>query len=446
LPGYDLTEEMERASVRQMFADPSLLPRLARHLHPERFRLPFSQTIARLALGFYKRHKAVPNRVSILQEVQALRTSGQPVSVEDFATFLEDCADADPVPTKYVLERILAVERHEAMYAAIEQSHVALRGRDYDGVKRAIDEAHLVGRVDFSPGSDFRETLAARTERRRTQGPVHRWGTGITELDELIRGLAAGELGCVIGASKGGKSQLLGLIAMYVMSLGAHCLYISTEMSEQELLDRQDSAIARVPVQDLHLYADVVQEKVIAWTTRLKGGMRVKKVAKRTTTSEIESYLQQVRLEESVEFDVVVVDYADEMDANDRDRYQVRHEELVGVHTDLKDLAERWKLRIWTAGQVKLTEALEKKNPTLADVAGATGKSYIDDIIIAVCRTPEEKVDGFVRFFVAGSRFCQDGVQTDSLPSAFGLGRIVASIPWLDDLDSLGGVEAEVVP
>lgn len=782
LPGYDLTDDMEIAVVRQIFADSSLLPRLAKHIRPERFSNQSVQRMVRLSVGYFQRFGSVPSRVTIVQEVANLRSSGQGISIEEAADFIERCSSAAPIDSRYVLERVMEVERREATFSALEEATRAYRRGDYDAMLKLAERVHAIGRIDTTPASDYRKGLAARTDRRK-KGPPARWGVGIPAVDDLINnGIAPGELGTILGLTKGGKchakgqgilmhdgsvkrvedvvvgdvlmgvggqprrvlstnrgrgqmfeirprrrgkpwrvnedhiltlartgrgnaewidvplrewlgwtrshkhffklvhsridefgggdrtrsldpyflglligdgsmkyrvveittadtpiveesrrqaeahglrlklkgprgaarsygfsgtmgkanpiaqklaalglrgsgsgtkfipdayrlapredrlallaglidtdghlsvnerghckyeyvtkskrladdvmfvarslgfrsqviscekgcqtgavgtyfrlnisgpigeipcrvvrkvpgvragvgmardplkvgfsvrragvedfygfsldgdaryllddftithnSLALGHIASYVMSTGGFVAYFTTEMSENDITDRQDAAVSRTPFSDLWRDPDAIFEKVARWLSRVAGACRVKKIPKFSTTRDIEAGLDELRLEHGTDPDVVIVDYADELNPNDTSRYDKRHEELVGVYTDLKDAAERRKNRWWTASQAKISEALQKRNPTIADLAGASGKAFIADLILALARTDEETRDGYVRFVVAACRFAAGGgASTEPLPSAFGMGRIVLDCPWLD--------------
>ncbi len=433
MPGYEFNEGMELAAVRQAIGDPSLLPRIARHVRPERFALPLAQQFWRLATGYVKRVGAVPTRVAILQEVRQLKNGGQPVSVEEMADFLERASEAEPVDTRYVIERVCEVEKHEAIFHALEDGMKALRTRNYDVVRNAIDAAYAIGRGDMAPGTHYRSGLAARTQRRKSQGAPPRWGTGIPDLDDLIEGLNIGEIGCVIGPTGSGKSIFLGFVALYTMAIGGNCAYISTEMSEEQVIDRQDAAVSRVMTNEIHRYADVVQHRVEAWMAKVKGAVWVKKVAKHSTMRDVEALLDAERIESGFEPDMVVLDYADEMDPNDVRRYDKRHEELVAVHEEFRDMCERRQTRGWTAAQANLSDAIEKRNPGLQDQAGAKGKAWKDDVVISIAQTPEEIKDGFIRFAVAKGRNVAKGTETGPLPTALPLGRIIAGVPWLDE-------------
>ncbi len=430
-PGYELTEEMELATVRQILADPTLLPRLAKHLTPSRFEVPMAQLCTRLALGYWKRFSSVPTRVALIQEAKALTSQGQTVDALDVADYIERASAASPLESRYVLDRIMGVERREATFAAIEESTKAYRRGDYDVFLKKAEEAHAVGRVDDAPGMDFRKTLLARSARRR-MGPPPLWGIGVPEIDDLIRGLDIGELGCVMAKTGGGKSIYLGHVALYVMATSGFCVYFTTEISENLITDRQDAAISKISIPELHRNVDLVEDRVSCWFDKVKGGLIVKKVPKYSTSRDLETYLDGIRIEHGAEPDVVVVDYADEMNPNDSSKYDKRHEELVAVHEELRDLAERRRTRVWTASQVTLTEALEKRNPTMSDMAGARGKAFKDDVIVAICQSAEEAQDGYARFFVAKGRNCRGGVQTDPIPTGYVIGRLTLACPWLE--------------
>lgn len=429
-PSYDLNRDTELAFVRQVLADPTVLPRLEMYLRPEGFDDEAVRDVIRGAMSYFKIARSVPTAVGALQEIREEVKSGKmkPVRIEAAESVIVEAKTKQATASAYLVDRILKEERKRALWGAIEKSLKLYQGGKHDEIAFEVAKAALVGKVDAAPGVDYAGTLQQRTEARLKHKAPPRWGTGIADLDDLTDGGLSRDnpLGIVLGGPKFGKSLFLDHVALHHMTMGGFAVYVSLEMGTGEVVTRHDAAISRVPMKEVHGRALEVSEKVDEFLSRIKGGLHVKRFPGGGVTScaHIDAYLEQIRIEQDIRPTVIIVDYLDEMAADDRSMYERRHEELAAITGQLRSLADKHNCVLWTASQIK-ADALEKKVPTIADIAGAFAKAAIADLLVAICRTNEERLDGRVRFFVAASRFSADGVITGSLPSAYEMGLIV---------------------
>jgi replicative DNA helicase len=430
MPTYGFNGEMERAVVRQILADPLVLPRIARHLRPEGFEDPMVKVIVGAALLYFKAANAAPTAVAVLQEIreQVNRGKAKPGFVQEVASAIEDARTRPGVSSDYVVDKVLRAERDLALWGALERSTKLYVAGKRDEIVTEIERAASIGRVDSTMGQDHVGTLAARTEYRLKYKAPIRWGTGIVELDDLTDGGLSldNPLGCFLAPPKGGKSQALDQCALFHQEMGGFAFYGSLENGEREVLDRHDASIAMVPIKHLHARADEVEAKVRAFCERTKGGMHVKKFpgGRQTCCRDVDAYLVELRASQSVTPTLIVLDYWDELAANDPDKYEKRHEELEAIGQEMRALAEKWKCVCWTASRVTKA-ALEKKGIDVGDVAGAFAKANVVDLMVAIIRSAEDKAGEKVRFAVVASRFSGDAAPTGPLPSALACGRIV---------------------
>lgn len=413
-----------------MLADPTVLPRLEPYLRPEGIDDEAARDVVTGCLSYFKIAKSAPTPAGSLQEVRELVKSGKMkearLSAAEAVIF--EARNAPEVASTYLIERLLGEERKRAIWQAMERSLKLYQGGKHDDIEQEISRASLIGKIDAQPGIDYGSTLRQRTEARLKHKAPPRWGTGIADLDDLIDGGLSKDnpLGIVLGGPKFGKSLFLDHVALHHMVRGGFAFFASMEMGTGEVVTRHDAAISRIPMKEVHQRAEEVEDKVNLFLDRVSGGMHLRKFpgGMVTSCSHVDSYLQQLRIEQGIKPSVIILDYLDEMCANDRSMYDRRHEELAAITGEARALGEKHGCVVWSASQIK-AEALEKKTPSIADIAGAFAKAAIADLIVAICRTPEERVEGRVRFFVAASRFSADGVITGSLPSAYEMGLIV---------------------
>jgi hypothetical protein len=429
MAGYDLNTDMERQAVRSMFADPTVLPKIARHVKPAGFSDPLVRLLVEGALRYHKATGAAPTAVGALQEVRNEVTAGRlPIArVTECAELLEEAAALPPVAGTYVVDRVLTVERHTALREALETGMKKWAAGKRDEILPAVEKAHNLGRVDESPGLDLARDIDVRTDRRLKHGGRRAWGTGIVDLDDLLKGGLSldNPQGLVWAAPKGGKSLLLVQASLHVAMRGGLAVNFTMEMGAGEWMDRLDSAISMVPYDDLYARAEEVRDKVRRFSASCRGAVHVKDMpgGGKTSVRDCETYLEQWRMETGAAPSMINVDYPDLMRPNDPAKYEKRHEELNAILEEHRDLLRRWKAVGWAPSQMK-ADALEKKRPAISDAAGAFAKAFTADVIVAILRTEEEKRDNLVRLAVVGGRFCPEA-ETAQLPSAYSMGRIV---------------------
>ncbi len=102
--------------------------------------------------------------------------------------------------------------------------------------------------------------------------------------------------------------------------------------------------------------------------------------------------------------DVVIIDYADLITPSRH--YEKTYEEAGLTYRELRALAKRHNLVVWTASQTN-RGALNKPVITKADLADSLKKADVADLIIALCQTKKEKLKRRARWYVDKSRYGQ---------------------------------------
>ncbi len=416
--------------LRQLLADPALLPRMSGYMKADRFSDESAALLVSSMMAYYKTYDRVPTTPELLQGLRSDVEKGilTAEKLKEARSYLGEALDRPPIDSKYAIDLVSKEEQATAMFKALDGGLIKYRTKtreSFEAIEKEIIKANLIGRADSSLGTDQFTNLAARTEARKSGKLPPRWGTGVGALDDvLIGGLAAGELGCILATAKGGKSNMMGHIALHIASLGGTVVYVTLEMSEAQIVDRHDAAISMVPINNLRENYVVVDRKVNAWFEKKRGSIVVKYMNPReTTTREIRSYLQQIRAERGIVPTVLIVDYADLMGSASKG-FEKRHEELGVIYAELRALLNDLQIPGWTGSQAT-REALSQQVITAANIAESWQKVAIVDCLVALCRTEEEKAANQMRMFVAACRFASDGIQVGPFETALECGRLV---------------------
>jgi replicative DNA helicase len=425
---YPFTRDFELAVLRQVVADPMVLPRLGGHVEAERFPSDDVRLAFEAVLGYWKRLGRPPTSVAVVQEARGWQEAGKrdAAAVQRVASTLDEAAEGTPADSAYVVEQVSLEARKVAVWGALDQG-LRLHGQGrLDEVEKVVVEANRIGRVDMDVGVDWAGSLADRTDARKNRPTPKRWGTGVVELDDLLRGgLSAGELGVVVAAPGAGKSTFLVTVASHVMNLGGTVVYYSFEMNEVDLVDRIDSAVTSVPMDELPRRADHVQREVAAWLERCKGACVVKKFPARVTSArEVRAHLEHLRADKGICPTVLVFDYADKMASSDGARYEKDHQIVGAVYDEIRNLGAEFSCPVWTASQTN-AEGDEAKVASGHHIARSREKWANADVMISINRTDDEKANEQVRFHIIKARYTADGVTVGPLRSDYARGRVV---------------------
>jgi hypothetical protein len=187
-------------------------------------------------------------------------------------------------------------------------------------------------------------------------------------------------------------------------------LYISAELSLDQILKRFDSAMTGVPILEVKHRAEEVRD-ALRNTDRYKRALSnlvVHEVPMGTTTvRDLEAVLNHYINKRNWHPDLVVVDYADNLAPLKSNNLAPRLE-IYSIYRDLRALGQKYKFAVWTASQLNDagTAASEEEGGRLSTrhVNEARGKAHLADLIIGIGRTVQEHQQGLARLQLVKNR------------------------------------------
>jgi len=215
--------------------------------------------------------------------------------------------------------------------------------------------------------------------------------TGITDLDRLLfGGLRAGQL-AIVGARPGaGKSVMLLAAARHAaLRQDTTTLFVSLEMSQQEVLDRYLAAETRTDLAQL-IQREVPEERwsVIARRlTDLTAGRLHLLDKPRCTVADIANEARATRA------GLVVVDYLQLMGSVGR--FSSRQEEVSALSRSLKLLARDLEIPVLVASQLNRgTDSRADPKPRLSDLRESGAIEQDADVVALLHRDPHDEFLG----------------------------------------------------
>ncbi len=217
--------------------------------------------------------------------------------------------------------------------------------------------------------------------------------TYISSLDEAIDGgLSPGQLGTYVGWPGIGKTLLLHQSAGFAYYYGYHASLITLEIGKSDVCRRLDMLFNRKN-QEEYL-------KIIGKAKERNGRLTILDATNDVfTPASVRSFLESQR-RSSQPVDILFIDYADLMETG---RSLEDYNELGEIYRQLRRLANRFEIPIWTASQA-IRSAFNKQWLGLGDIADSFKKARIADLIVTINQTEEEQEAGNVRLYVAKSR------------------------------------------
>lgn len=396
--------------------DPVFAQRVDGLLDPRYFDFETHSYLIDLANRHFATYKQPPSAQIVVKALKDAKTAGL---IKD--EFVDDVRDvvkmvyspmADLSNREWTVDEVSKFARQRAMEAAIERSIDILdKGGDFTEIDEAIKKAQSVGAHEGTGSVSFFDNIRDRIKARiaRMTSTITRGiTTGHREIDDLLyhKGWGRKELNVLMGGAKSGKSMALQHFAIKAAQAGFQVLYLTLENSKEVTQDRMDAAVAGVPMKDLDVSASSVETAVL---NMAKGGgcLEIHEFAGGTCrASDIRRLLEKYKAN-GVQFDLLVVDYADEMAAERR--YSDERFAFKEIYQGLRALGIDFNLAVLTATQ---TNRAGNKAPTATatDVSEDFNKVRLADVLITINATDDEKKMNQARLYLAAMRNSEGGL------------------------------------
>jgi len=251
----------------------------------------------------------------------------------------------------------------------------------------------------------------------------HKFPTNIKRLDRILGGgLSRGEVGLVQAEAKKGKSIfLLHCGFSCVRSFAGKVAHFILEGTKEQCIFRYQARLAEYNYHEIknNTMPAQISTKLSREYKRLGDRLRIIEMSDKFeyTVLDIIAEIKEMRMRGFFP-DMVIVDYADLL--SPRKQYSKiatdNYAAMKWVYRDLKVLAMKEKIAIWTASQSQRPkkEAWKKKETkTMADIADSIEKVRVIDFLGSLNQTQEEEKAGIIRLYADVYR---DGKCSKSIP------------------------------
>ena len=306
---------------------------------------------------------------------------------------------------EYTTTEIEKFCKRRALEKAVLNSPKHITDENFDQVLSDVADAVLVS-LHKELGLRYFEDVQARLDRMLNDPPLH--PTGWADVDELLfGGISRKELLLLSANSGGGKSITLTNLGHNFAHDGLNVLYISLELSEDVIAQRFDTMHTGISRKD---WKSHVSEIVTRVETEGKGSgiIDIVQMQSGTTANQVRGYLKEYYLTYNVMPDLLIMDYLDKMNPNEKiDLSDVFTKDKL-CSEQLRDIGVEYNMFIATASQLNRS-AVGATDHNHSQIAGGISKINEADTYISIIMTDAMRAQGEIAFVFQKTRN-SDGV------------------------------------
>jgi archaellum biogenesis ATPase FlaH len=295
--------------------------------------------------------------------------------------------------------------KRRAMEKAILGSVAMINGDDFGNVLTTVRDALLVS-LNRDLGLRYFDDPQARLDRMSIGNYIE--PTGWKEIDELLfGGPGRKEMLLVSAGPGGGKSICLANLGFNFIDRGLDALYISLELSEDVIAQRFDTMFTGISRKDWKQHVSEIAVRVSS-AKEGKGHLDIKQFPSGTTQNQLLSYLKEYHLFYGKMPDLLIIDYLDLMNPNEKiDLSDIWVKDKL-VSEQIRDIAVQYNLIVATASQLNRS-AVKATQHDHSQIAGGISKINTTDVYWSILFNDAQRAKGEIAFVLQKTRN-SDGV------------------------------------
>lgn len=384
---------IEQAILSSLMRDDRYCDKVIHHLKPEYFSERGERSMFQILQDYHTRFGSAPSPEALRIELSL--THGRDLSEAVYRAAQEAVAKA-AIPVEHDFEWLVqATEkfcRNRAIYLALMRSiEIHESGKEpIESIPSILQEALSVS-FDTDIGHDYVADAEQRWEyyhRPQSRIPFH--------IDLLNRvtggGLPRKTLNVLLAGTNVGKTMTMCDMAANHLLMGYNVLYVTLEMSEEEISKRIDANLLDTPMDEvMQLDREVYVSRVESMRSRVGGKLIVKEYPTAAASSaHFRALLNELAAKKGFTPDVLYVDYLN-ICASARIRMGQgvnSYSYVKAIAEELRGLAVEFNVAVVTGSQFNRT-GFASDAPGLTDTAESFGVPMTADWIVALVTNEE---------------------------------------------------------
>ena len=390
---------METVILKNLVLNEDYSRKVVPFLQEEYFQDKAERTVFNIVSKFLLKYNNIPTKDAVLISLGDDKTLGDSEFKKCVAISDEMYKEGEKSDTEWLVEHTEKFCKEKAIYNGIMASIGIIEGKDKEQTQNAIPEIMskaLSVSFDTRVGHDFFEDVDERYEY------YHRVEERVPFDLEMLNLITGGgvrkkTLNVVMAASGVGKSAFLCHHAAACLTQNLNVLYITLEMSEEEIAKRIDANLLDTDIHVLEKMPLAMYENKIS---NLKKTCHGKLIIKEYPTAaanvtHFRNLMEELKIKKKFKPDIIIVDYLNICSCarfkmgNGMNSYTY----VKGIAEELRGLAKQFNVPLWSATQVN-REGAKSSDMEMTDTSESFGLPQTTDFFIALIETEELAQNG----------------------------------------------------
>jgi len=383
----------EELILRRVFEDTKVQNKVIQHLKPDLFDEIPNQVICKAIIEGYDKYKAFPQAQELIPVLQT--NSEERNKLLKIMNHKIDSIDSQM--TVDVIESFFKEKKTEKVLVDCAE---AINQRDFKNIASMVTD--LEDSVNFSLHMDVGLDLVKdTTEALRLLNETHRAiPSSLLDVRTKTSGdLSSGgwyraALSVFQGMPNVGKTILLCNEAAYAYQAGYNVLYITLELGKEHIWERIAANITDIPLYKIRKESEDDIEKLLRENKEHNapkcGNLLVKEMPTTATPLDVEILINEIKVSEGYDVDIVVIDYLQKMKPNKGSTFS-RSQSLytlgMEVSEQIRDVARKLEIAALTASQVN-RDGYDNTQGSMKNTAGSAGVNDTADLMITIMQDP----------------------------------------------------------
>ncbi len=369
--------------------------------------------IIKFILDFYKTYSTIPTMDSIKIKIQ--EQSDEIFKTAITNTFVNIINSFQENNLQFIKDSVINFCRYQELKSALIQAIDLLKQKkDYDKIYDIINSTKFKG-IDADLGKEYVSSFFDRHKPERSTWIQTPWPV----INSILSGGAkSGGLHIILAPPGVGKSWFLVNIAANALKLNKKVLFVTLQMTENQIAERMDIKLTEKPRQWFYITQNLAKAQIMLQP--YKDNLIIKKfIAKQTKVGQIETFIEQLKLFNNFMPELLIVDYGDILK---RESNNNMYDAYGDIFVGLKSIAQKYDIPVWTATQGNRSSI--NSELLLGDsTAHSIEKLQIADFVVSMSRTQQDKLTNTARFVIVKNRNNIDGMVYNGIVD-FTIGRM----------------------
>lgn len=379
--------------LKQLTTNREYVNKVLPFIREDYFEEKVEKAIFRYIANFINEYNTLPTE-NVIEYEASKDTSLNEDDLKDLIRLWEDIQQefSEDVTTGWLINITEEWCKERAIYLAVSESISIITDEKKSKGKGAIPELlkdALSVSFDTNIGHDFSDDAEARFEYYHKK--EKRLPFDIELLNKITKGgVTPGTLNILLGSTNSGKTLFLSNFAASYLQQGFNVLYITLEISEEEIAKRIDSNLMNIAMGDIYsLSREEYLKKIEKIRKKTIGKLIIKQYPTGAgNTILFRSLLNELHLKKNFVPDVILIDYLTICSSSRIRTSENSYSFYKSVAEEVRGLAVDLKIPIWSVIQTN-RGAQGASDMELSDVAESHAISMTADFMLAIITTPE---------------------------------------------------------